>query len=724
VAEVDVVIGLGSSVERGLGSLLSAVPGADLTRWFGTTYDAAVLAGYPVTVPMPGTKWLTPKMPFPANVQRAITTGAAAGGNTLVHVGVAADALPDSWALIKTNTTGQGLVKRVVTNIGGGPATLTIVGTWGTAVGDNGTVVFISNSHTVTNPVTVVIGPTTYTVSVDRTANTTTDFTTIVGKLVAIAGTERRVVASLIFNGVTYMTDANTMVFDDPIGSAVAADTMFIVLDGAGSAETLATIATNAVLQPLQIALSNLPVLLTGYDYPNYDLQPGFAAPSISAATINANFEMAAQLRARFPGTIYGLDVQRDSSTLSPYPIGTSLRLLLQGWQHDLTQFDFHPSGADSLYSGFIALVAKLRDLIIAEGNTPRWRFFKVLLAENDQILSQGGEVRHASIGKNLAILRDAVREVVGDPTMAFLAIGPGSRDYPLQGVDSSAYSDIYDSVYEQLEQLVMEDTYTEFVDLRDTDRYEFVVDALHLTSPSEINLGVDTALAYDRVVAGTTASDVDICNLALSHIGESAKVTSLDTTIDTSAQARHCARFYPLAVDQLLEMHSWDFATRRTELVPLSSDAYTRTEWTYAYEAPVEMAGAIAVLAPDSANDAPTQPFIKEADAAGRTIIYTDVQNAVIRYNRYVSNTRKFSRSFVRALSWLLASDLAGPIVKGAEGKKAAADCLAMLKAFLGEAKKHDSNQRKTEHAVEAPWMPGGEMPSFPRRWDPNGHA
>ena len=58
-------------------------------------------------------------------------------------------------------------------------------------------------------------------------------------------------------------------------------------------------------------------------------------------------------------------------------------------------------------------------------------------------------------------------------------------------------------------------------------------------------------------------ASEVDICNLALSHLGDTATIASLDPP-EGSAQAEHCARFYPIARDSLLEMHAWGFATSR----------------------------------------------------------------------------------------------------------------------------------------------------------------
>ncbi|NBQ76422.1 MAG: hypothetical protein EBU14_13895, partial [Acetobacteraceae bacterium] len=58
-------------------------------------------------------------------------------------------------------------------------------------------------------------------------------------------------------------------------------------------------------------------------------------------------------------------------------------------------------------------------------------------------------------------------------------------------------------------------------------------------------------------------ASEVDICNLALANLGDTATVASINPP-EGSAQSEHCSRFYPIARDTLLEMHNWNFSTRR----------------------------------------------------------------------------------------------------------------------------------------------------------------
>jgi hypothetical protein len=116
------------------------------------------------------------------------------------------------------------------------------------------------------------------------------------------------------------------------------------------------------------------------------------------------------------------------------------------------------------------------------------------------------------------------------------------------------------------------------------------------------------------------------------------------------------------------------------------------------------------------AAADAESEPFEEASDWGGKHV-YTNVADARIRYSVHVTNTLLFSASFAAAAALLLASDLAGPIIKGTEGTKAKVECLSLLKNFfLAEARTHDANQRKVTAEQEAPWMPGGSGMVTPR--------
>lgn len=214
-------------------------------------------------------------------------------------------------------------------------------------------------------------------------------------------------------------------------------------------------------------------------------------------------------------------------------------------------------------------------------------------------------------------------------------------------------------------------------------------------------------------------ASEVDICNLALAHLGDNATVASLDPP-EGSAQAEHCARFYPIARDSLLEMHTWGFATKRVTLALLGSGW---PEWDYSYMQPSDALNIIAILPPDATDDysqglsnVPNaaggsyvpQAFSCEVDGSGNDVILTDQADAVLRYTSVVEDTTKFSPLFVMALSWHLASMLAGPMLKGDAGAAEAKRCTAMMQAYLSQATESDAAQRRINPQHNVGWISG----------------
>jgi hypothetical protein len=219
-------------------------------------------------------------------------------------------------------------------------------------------------------------------------------------------------------------------------------------------------------------------------------------------------------------------------------------------------------------------------------------------------------------------------------------------------------------------------------------------------------------------------ASKVDICNEALSHLGDSATVSSIDPP-EGSAQAEHCARFYPTVLASLLELHPWGFATRRAVLAQVANPSST---WAYAYAQPSDTVNLLAVLAADAADDysAPGAPaldggyarmpvaaglytpqaFSPEADASGNEVILTNQAGAVLRYTALVTDTTKFTPMFTETLAWMLAAKLAGPVVKGDAGRKAALDCQQTAWRWFAKATDSDASSRKVNPQHVVPWL------------------
>ena len=220
-------------------------------------------------------------------------------------------------------------------------------------------------------------------------------------------------------------------------------------------------------------------------------------------------------------------------------------------------------------------------------------------------------------------------------------------------------------------------------------------------------------------------ATEVDICNLALAHLGDDATIATIKPP-EGSAQAEKAARFYPIARDTLLQMHSWNFASKR---ISLALTTNTLDQWDYAYAAPSDMMSPEAVISPSAQNDYATRmssgdtpggitsnyaptivagQYTPQQFAIEGSLIYTNQENAMLRYQAFVTDPTLFSPLFITTLSWHLASMLAGPVIKGDQGMAEAKRSTQMMVQYMQSAKQADNLHRDitVEHIV--PWTSG----------------
>lgn len=190
-------------------------------------------------------------------------------------------------------------------------------------------------------------------------------------------------------------------------------------------------------------------------------------------------------------------------------------------------------------------------------------------------------------------------------------------------------------------------------------------------------------------------ASAVDICNLALGHLGDEATVSSIDPP-EGSAQAEHCQRFYPIALDALLGDHNWTFAIKRKALAALGTPP---ASWSFSYAFPTDCITALAVISPTDTDATAGNDFEIETLDNGTRVIYTNVEEATLRYVRRITDLTKWSALAATALARLLAAYLAGPVIKGTEGMKVAEAQLKWYRTIdLPRAAAHDANTRSSE--------------------------
>jgi hypothetical protein len=159
-------------------------------------------------------------------------------------------------------------------------------------------------------------------------------------------------------------------------------------------------------------------------------------------------------------------------------------------------------------------------------------------------------------------------------------------------------------------------------------------------------------------------ASVIQICNIALSRIGQSEQIQSL--TEQTKA-AQLCALHYADCRDEVLRNFDWPFAEARVNLADIGSPP---TNWAYRYQLPTDCLKARYITIPGVANPVADQriPFRLVHTGTGRGII-TNQPEAELVYTVKVEDTTYFDPLFVSALAWRLAAELAMGLSARPEG-------------------------------------------------------
>lgn len=197
----------------------------------------------------------------------------------------------------------------------------------------------------------------------------------------------------------------------------------------------------------------------------------------------------------------------------------------------------------------------------------------------------------------------------------------------------------------------------------------------------------------------------VDICNLALGSLGDRANLTSIDPP-EGSAQADHCARFWPIARDEALAAQDWTWAS--TWVDGLAALDVEHPIWTYVYTLPADClivrelrysSGAVALLDPRNPQ------FEMSTAASGQLALLTHADVVAMRYTRRVTDPTKYSPTFTSAVIMLLASYLAGPVIKGKAGVQTKQAHYIAYRTILGEAGVIDGNQnsQRQQHTPDS---------------------
>lgn len=183
-------------------------------------------------------------------------------------------------------------------------------------------------------------------------------------------------------------------------------------------------------------------------------------------------------------------------------------------------------------------------------------------------------------------------------------------------------------------------------------------------------------------------ASTTDIGNLALSRIGHNRFMSSYDD--DATTEADLIRLHYPLCRDALLRSHPWNFAIKRVDLAQV--DETPAFEFDYVYQLPTDCLKVIR-----------TEMDYENVDAdyriEGRKLLCNE-STCAIEYVYRVTDTTHFDSLFIDALSYMIAAEVAMPLINDAN---AAAKARQEFDRVLREARSVDAQEGKPRPIIDS---------------------
>lgn len=196
-------------------------------------------------------------------------------------------------------------------------------------------------------------------------------------------------------------------------------------------------------------------------------------------------------------------------------------------------------------------------------------------------------------------------------------------------------------------------------------------------------------------------ASSTEICNLALSHLGVSKEIQSLDT--DSGQEASACRRFFEISRNEVFEDFPWPFAEVREYLALVESNP--TADWLYSYQYPSNAANIVQIPSGIRNDTRSTQIPYKIVYGDSGKLIYTDQQDAEVIYTKLITDVSRFSAKFTMALSYKIAGYIASRVTGGDPFKLKEAADRSYFK-ILKEAQANALNEQRYEVLPESEFI------------------
>lgn len=198
-------------------------------------------------------------------------------------------------------------------------------------------------------------------------------------------------------------------------------------------------------------------------------------------------------------------------------------------------------------------------------------------------------------------------------------------------------------------------------------------------------------------------SNEVEICNLALSNI----RGGSINSLNEPSVQAQQCKLKYPFMRDRCLREVSWQFNRSIKALAVVDVDIFN---WSTSYSYPVDCLKIHRLIGKHEESTSESSVVDSQIIPIGNLrsqipyevfkfnnakVIGCNVSNIRIDYASKVTDVNLFSDDFILALSHLLASELAIPIIGGEVGRTLRSDSLTLYDKYISAATVDDLNDR-----------------------------
>lgn len=182
-------------------------------------------------------------------------------------------------------------------------------------------------------------------------------------------------------------------------------------------------------------------------------------------------------------------------------------------------------------------------------------------------------------------------------------------------------------------------------------------------------------------------ASIVDICNLALSHVG-GGRIVSLS---DSTEEAAQCQLHYAFARDKVLGEREWTFAVVRRELGKTASPP----DFGYPFEFQIP-SDSIRVLSCFDQSHASHPNLQNDTNWAKEgNVIISDAERLWCKYIRRIEDPNLFTAGFIETVAVYLAHKICIPLTNN---RGLSTELLNIYEAELAKAATADGMQGRTQ--------------------------